>query len=384
MNLKKVFAIGLAIRVCILVISWDISNYDLQSYHMVGEMTLSGQSIYPEIALFRYPYVPFFLYLQAAAVLFRPFDIGILKLVIIAFDVGIIILLGEWFKKKSAALFYALSPIPILIAAFHGQFDSVPLFFLLLAILLLKRKKVGWGTFIYSAAIALKTWPLFFIIPFVRLVLSSRANEVRRGIFSKISRLIARNDNVCTVLFFVFLSMLIPLITVYFYSYFFKTPVEQILHTIRTYQPVFGVYGIGLLLKSVFGRSDLYFVGMVEKIFLLSLFVFAYFQRKKTIEENILGILLYLFVFTPVFGTQWLIWVVPFLLILRPRGVFVLLILTSTFLILNYLSWIFYVSDFVLLGSGVMIWLAFIYTFIRYTVPISVKSKPPSSAKVAK
>lgn len=170
----------------------------------------------------------------------------------------------------------------------------------------------------------------------------------------------------------------------YFYSYFFKTPVDEIFRTIRTYQPVFGVYGIGLLLKFIFHRNDLYFVGMAEKIFLLSLFIFSFLQRKKTIEKNILGIILYLFVFTPVFGIQWFLWIVPFLLILRARGAFILLILTSTFLILNYLSWIFYVSDFILLGSGFTVWLGFIYVFISYVFPISVRSNPPSSANVAR
>lgn len=355
-------AIGLLIRIAFVLISLPLSNYDLESYRIVGSATFIGQSIYPDLALSRFPYIPLFLYFQAFAAFLGSFDIVFLKLVIIAFDTAIIYLLYRMTKKREVSLLYALCPVPIFVSGLHGQFDAIPLFFLLLTVLLLEKRHILWGGLSYSLAVAFKTWPIFFVVP-LTISLSQRSRDRW---------------------FFLSLVPFVSIAAILFYGHFFQTPLRDIVFAIRTYQPVFGVFGTGLILKTVFERHDLYFIGMAEKLFLVALFVYSFWQRKKTVSEQVLSALLFLFVFTPVFGIQWFTWIVPFLLIIRPQGSSILLLLMSAFVLFSYLSWR---NDHVLAVvqiMGVAAWLTFVCLFLNQIVPSSLRSKLPSFWKLIK
>lgn len=144
--MKKIIFLALFLRLLTIFVSRNIDNYDLQSYLQVGELTLNKTNIYPDIANLRHPYFPAFLYIEAFAYwlgnlegLRRLGIITIIKIIISLFDlvnVYLVYLLSE--KNLKKAFFYATNPIPILIFAFHGQFDSIPLFFLLLSLYLIK------------------------------------------------------------------------------------------------------------------------------------------------------------------------------------------------------------------------------------------------------
>ncbi len=360
LSVKKSVVLGFILRIFFVGISIGIINYDLQSYQIIGAVTRDGIPIYPELALFRYPYVPFFLYLQTLATFVKPYDIIFIKLVIVLFDTAIIYLLHLLTKKKQVPLLYAINPISIFISSIHGQFDAIPLFFLITAIYAFQKNRIVWSGLLYSLAVALKTWPIFFIFLFIKsLSLKNR-------------------------FLFLALTISVPLLAVCIYSGIFKTPLNMIITTIRTYQPVFGVYGVGLVLKNVFGREDLYFVGIAEKLFLLSLFGLSFFTRKKTLPEELLFLLLFLLSFTPVFGIQWFMWVVPFILIVNPRGTVALLGIASLFLLVTYAGWGRFEDSLAIHLAGIAAWIASIYVFIRYTSPISVSSNVPSSAKSTK
>ena len=363
-SLRLSMMIGFFIRLLFIFLASPQSNYDLQSYGIVGSMTAQHLSIYPEVALNHFPYLPLFLYIEAFTSIAKPFDILLLKLIIITFDTGIIYLIYKLSRKKITALVYALCPVSILISSVQGQFDAIPLFFLLIALFYIVKKRVALAGLLYSLAIALKTWPVFLIILTLRQ-LRGKGAWTKRGTF-------------------LFLSVFISSFALVFYSIAFKTPLAEIIFVIRTYQPVFGVYGVGFLLKTFFQRTDLYLIGMSIKIFLMALLAYSLLQKNKDLLSGCLGVLLFFFVFTPVFGIQWLVWSVPFLLILKPRGALLLIVTMSFFLLLNYLNWEVVIDRNILLGSDLVVWAGFVYVFIAYTLPISVSSNVPSASKTAR
>ena len=144
-KMKKIFIIALILRLICLYLFRNVTNYDLQSYLQVGELTSKGINIYPDISNLHHPYFPFFLYFEAIA--YRIGQIGLIsqispiltiKLILIFFDLGINYLVYLLSKKDlKTAFLYAINPVTILITTLHGQFDAIPVFFVLLTIYIL-------------------------------------------------------------------------------------------------------------------------------------------------------------------------------------------------------------------------------------------------------
>ena len=104
-----------------------------------------------------------------------------LKFWYLIFDLGVAYLLWRMFrddKKKSriVLLFWLLNPIIIYNAYIHGQFDVLPLFFVVLALYLAKQDRPTWAVFSIGIAASLKIYPLLFIPPAV-LILSQSWRE---------------------------------------------------------------------------------------------------------------------------------------------------------------------------------------------------------------
>lgn len=177
------------------------ASFDMESYARVADALREGRELYGDPALAgRYPYGPLWamllLALDQAAALFglaRPLAF---KLPGLAADFGILLLLrrllGRLTRTHAApggdgrafwgAAAWAASPLAGLISAGHGQFDAAPLFLLLLAAWYLEfsehpRSDLG-SALALGAAIALKTWPVFFL-PLYLKSLGSRGERMR-------------------------------------------------------------------------------------------------------------------------------------------------------------------------------------------------------------
>jgi hypothetical protein len=143
-KLKYIIIFSLIFKILIIFASHPIKNYDLFSYEKIGQLTLQKINIYPYPANIHYPYLPFYLYLEALAYLIKNFiPINVfLKLINLFFDLGVVYLIFLISRKKSRiALFYAFNLVNILIFYFHGQFDIIPIFFILLSISFFEQKK---------------------------------------------------------------------------------------------------------------------------------------------------------------------------------------------------------------------------------------------------
>jgi hypothetical protein len=172
--------------------------YDMESYHRVCQALAEGQGLYgnPEL-IGRYPYGPLWA-LFLFAVRWSLGLVGIpesfaFKIPALSADLGLGFLIYMILSRLSpepgwlarpfwAALGWILNPVALLISAGHGQFDSLALFFVLAALWYLDFSEHPGSDFASALslgfAVALKTWPLFFLPFFIRC-LPARAERWR-------------------------------------------------------------------------------------------------------------------------------------------------------------------------------------------------------------
>ena len=332
--MKKIFLIALVIRLICLYLFRNVTNYDLDSYLQIGELTLKGINIYPDVANLHYPYMPFFLYLEAIAYWLgqsKTIIIMIIKFITVIFDLGILYLVYLLSKKNLKTIFlYAINPVTILITTLHGQFDVIPVFFILLAIYLLKLKRELLGIFSFSFAVLTKTWPILFIIPILRRIKNKKL----------------------TILITFF-----PILFTVLYIWFFKSSILDIGKTLVSYQGLWGIWGPWALL----GKQQILFQKLTTIIYLISFFGYSWFIKEKDLKKNILSLLFFFFVFTTNFSIQYFVWIVPFLYLIKPKKYLWLIILISLYLFSFYCLWLF---NFNLTNIqnilGLTLWLSFI------------------------
>lgn len=340
LSLKQSIFIGILIRLAITFIFLKSSSEDLTSFLDVGVIILAKKPIYPSL------YFPFFPYLGALALLVKNLisPLLFLKLIFTFFDLGNLVIVYLLSKKNlNLTLLYALNPITIICSNIHGQFDVIPIFFLLLAIYLLnKRKEVSSMTAI-SLAIFTKTWPALFIIPLLKRL---------------------KNKFLFALIF------LVPIISILFHSWLFKTPLMEIIMPIKNYRGVYGYWGIGNILILLWPKIDASIVQFLRRVFFVALFIFSFYPNNKSIIKNILIIMLFFFVFTLTFGAQWLSWLVPFIILVRPKNWILFFVLVALYLVVAFtknvyllpanITAIFNVLETVL---GFAAWLSTIFLF---------------------
>lgn len=336
-----IFCIALVIRLVCLYLFRNIYNYDTQSYLQVGELTLKKINVYPEIANLHHPYLPFFLYVEAIAVLFgktKALIILIIKFVNVLFDLGILYFIYLLSKKNLKTTFiYAINPVTILITTLHGQFDVIPVFFILLSIYFENKKQDLPLILSYSFALLVKTWPILLFIPMTRRIKNKKL--------------------IILIIFF-------PLLFISIYMLLFKSSLIDIIKTLIYYQGLWGIWGIWSLL----GKQRILLQKLTTSVFLISYFGYSWLLKEKNLIKNILTLLLFFFVFTTNFSIQYFVWIVPFLILIKPKNYLSLIILISIYLFSFYYIWLFcfnckaipYWIVFSQNITGFILWLSFI------------------------
>jgi len=347
--MRLVLFFALIIRIITIILSKDLLNFDLSSYKKVGQLIIQKNNIYPQTAKIHYPYLPFYLYLEGLAAYLQKYninDIFFLKFINLLFDLGIIYLIYLLDKKnQKTALLYALNPISIFIFFFHGQFDVIPLFFILLTLYLIKKKKEFLAIISYSFAILIKTWPILFVIPLVKRV-----------------------KNKINLLFLFFF----PLISVLIYSLIFKANIVEVIKIPLTYRSLFNFWGFGKLINLLFFPNKPQPPIFLQKSFLI-LFLFGFFLYSTKIKyqnllPSFLNLFIFFYVFTFGFSIQYLSWFIPFLFLIKPRYFLYLYSITLLNVLTNYLHWIidfpliFFINSFLNFTN----WLTFIFFLIYW------------------
>ena len=157
----------------------------------------------------------------------------------------------------------------------------------------------------------IKTWPLLFI-------------------FSLLKRLKDKK----TILFF----LVFPLMSVFVYILIYRSTLINLLKTVSGYQGLWGIWGIW----SIFGKWRLRWQKLSTLIFLTGFFVFSYINKERDIIRDIFRLLLLFFIFSPNFSVQYFAWIMPFLIIVRPKKYLLLIAFIFLTLLSHYIFWFYF------------------------------------------
>lgn len=347
----------------IIFLSQNVLNYDLKSYLLIGNKTLTLTNIYPYVALKHHPYFPVFLYIEAVAVKLKQLlgldPIFFVKTIINIFDLANAFLIYKFFNNNFRKLIlYLFNPVTLFIFSFHGQFDAIPIFFLLLTIYLINKKNFLWAVMTYSIAVAFKTWPIFFI--FI--------------IFNQIKNF-----------FYIIPLFLVLITTILIYGIFLKVNLLLLFITILNYRSLFNEWGVGKLIKILFypnqPQPPIFLQKIFLTLFLLVFFCYSIFVAKKShknIFEKIYLLLIFFYAFTVGFSIQYLSWIIPFLLILKFKEILITMILIFLYLFVYYLTWLHQSPSIVIAKDffGITLWFYFFLLWLLKNKGLSKKTKP--------
>jgi hypothetical protein len=281
--------------------------YDAESYQIVADLVRSAKDVYANTE--RHPYLPFHMYIFAAADwLAENAVIGFfswVRLPNIAADLGITALIykGSLRLGRSAstafwlAFLWAVNPISILTSVIHGQFDSVPLFFTLLAYYMLRfRQQNIWGPALGGLSMGLavvdKSWPVLFV-PVLLLV----APRIR----DKVTYLVA--------------AVAVPVFFVGLYYVLYSPSIDVLETRVLKYSAVYGRWGYTFLLDKwdstppswvdwarEYGRdATLWTVAVVG----------AFVVPRREAMTACAALVAAFYAATSGFGSQYLVWIIP-------------------------------------------------------------------------
>ena len=160
-------AAALAVRLFAILLS-DRVVADVLRYRRVAAHVLDV-SWNPYQAKGLYPYPPLWVWVEAACEwLARHSGLSfavLVKLPVLAAEVGIVALLARWGATRGGAArwapwIYALHPVAVLVTGFHGQFDSLALLMLLLAVRAFEGGRRDAAALALAGGIALKSFPV--------------------------------------------------------------------------------------------------------------------------------------------------------------------------------------------------------------------------------
>ena len=367
---RALLIVGVVALTARLIPNWILpmgAGYDIESYQLVGDLVRRGEEVYssPTTAN-RYPYLPLQMYWMSFALwgagAFHLSFVKIVRLAPIAADVGIALLLvfSLWRSASPkaalyAGLAYAFNPIPVFVSAYHGQFDALPAFAILLALYWLDKSPLTAGGWL-GLGILDKSWPM---LAFPSLVIGAQAPRKR--------------------LFFVGAAIAVPMLGVAVYMSLFGADLAAVLSRALGYNWGVGVWGytyffrlLSVLRPDAVGLFH-WLVRNGRYVTLAALgLVWMVRARKDAPADSLLTILVAFFAVTHAFSIQYLVWVVPFA-ILRQQyrwvtrytlGAFSYMFLTYSTLILamhitKLLPWP-QADQYIIMPSGLPAWLVMV------------------------
>jgi uncharacterized membrane protein len=166
--------VALAVRLPVIAAT-DRVVADVKRYERMGSHLLDV-SANPYETRHLYPYPPPWAAVEAGAEWLArrdalSFPVAV-KLPVLAFDLGIVAVLGALAAigraSPLAPWLYAVHPVAVLVGSAHGQFDALPLFFVLLSLLALARGRRDASALALGGAVAWKSFPVL-LLPFFAL-----------------------------------------------------------------------------------------------------------------------------------------------------------------------------------------------------------------------
>lgn len=320
---------GTIIRLAMASASYG--NYDIQSYEIVADIVTRGGNVYANTN--RYVYSPVWftvlgifkrIQLQLPALSFhfivKSFLCGIDLLTLVFL---LLIAKGENISMIKTAIFFYLNPVSFLITGYHGQFENLAVFMVvvgLFAYFKLKNKPALGKTLLWLfATMGMIVKHNIFYELIICLNSAIRRYRVKLLLF------------VISVL--VFLALLIP---------YWSAGSKGIIRNVFLYSSGFiGQYGI----------ISLFHFPPLKYVFIVGLFVFPLFLRSKDIVRQCLLGMIFFLTFTTGIGIQYFMLPIAFGA-LRPSRGFLLYTLAGSLFIL---------------GSGYNVFMPILY-FFRWNI----------------
>jgi Gpi18-like mannosyltransferase len=278
-----------------------------------------------------YPYPPVWVVVEVLALwLSRHLDWSfavLVKLPVLLADLGLVALLARMGASRGlgmrAAWLFALHPVSILVTGFHGQFDAAALLCLLLAVFWLEARRFDLSALALAGGIALKSFPVL-LLPFFLLSLAGIRARLRYAALATLP----------------VAALLLP---------FAIDNASALRRELLGYGGVadFGwiglVRGVRWLLTGVLARSEAAhwptLVPLAKAAFLaafaLLLALVAARRLRLSLDAVALAVFLAFLTFYGALSAQYLIWVVPFGLLVPDRYA-VLHALASTLALLGF------------------------------------------------
>jgi len=223
----------------------------------------------------------------------------LIRLPAILADIGTVLVVTRLIPGISTRLIVllALNPVSILVSGFHGNTDPLMIFFVVLAVYLLKIEQIKWAGAAFGMAINIKIVPLL-MVPAILVYIWYRKSL--RGV----------------LLFVCIAAVVVLALSV---PYILSNPLA-ILKATLGYRGLYGRWGISLILAgfpiSEVGHEIAYRV-LQLLVIALALVLAVYLNRRKIDLTYQIGLIFFLlFLLTPAHALQYLAWPVPFILAL--------------------------------------------------------------------
>jgi Gpi18-like mannosyltransferase len=330
-----VIVIALALRLILAITTYGTE--DVASWNAVGEAIARGENPYRVTHFLRWPplWMIIILAVKSLSVSLPATFTTLIKLPPILADVAIAVVIYYYFayrrhnltRARRLALLYAFNPVSILIVAGHGQFDSIPTLFLLLsayfAVAEASDIDLVIAAIFFGLAVFAKGWALFLLPLFIARLPGFKLKAI----------------GLALALFPYVLSV---------GTLYALTP-KDVLYKVLVYASLPGWWGLTSFASVIPGSlstamSDLYNRAGSVVLLLAECVLGVYYARRSVVKPidfttaTLAGLLVF-YVLTPGYGTQYLLWVVPFVIIAADtdRWGYVYLALISVELLIEYL-----------------------------------------------
>jgi hypothetical protein len=301
-----------------LVLAWVFGTEaaDLAQYRWMANILLNNENIYKTAGLYHYTPIPMFLPAwseQLAQALKLPFHF-VVKWPMILADAGIALLLWDQAQKRGlphAALWiglaYAINPVSLLTTSFHGSYSVLPAFFVLLAYYLVSflpaKEYYRFSGLSLGMAIGLRGYPALFL-PF--FLIKMDLNRRQKAVFL----LAAILPSAITITPFLLVNFQAVWQSVFAYSGVADYGWIAILRAISELT-IGNRYLPGTLMMDLLNLSKWLFL----VLFSLLTFLFWRKQTRFSLLSGILATQLLFFGFYGGISSQYLVWAVPFALL---------------------------------------------------------------------
>lgn len=325
-QILTIFFLALFIRLIPTIFFPFGSEYDLTSFRWAGEQILEGIDIYWGLGVrHHFAFLPAYgiltaVILQISQATSIPFLI-LTKIPIIFFDSLIAVMVYLVRKNFRLSLLYALSPIPILLSAYFGQFDAIVLFFSLLGLYLVSQKRPLISGLALGLGTAFKPWALLF----APLIFFQQKSYIDR--------------------LYVAIGLIGPigLITGIYKHLIPQANLKIMFGEIAVYESLVGWWGPSILVPSLskllaLPKLSILLAQVFKFIAIILIFLLATPQNKLKKQPGIFhtGLLsiLTIYIFSLGFGIQYMLWIFPFALICKDSFLKNYLLFTGSYYIL--------------------------------------------------